>query len=212
MNSQNPAKDIAASGHESAPNLGPMHLSRASFFADFYVYPALAAIFLAFAIFRTPNRWFAMAVAFVVGIAVWTFVEYIMHRYVLHHLTWIKDQHARHHDDAKALIGTPTWLSLVVILILVLGPVSMYLDLGLACSFTAGLMIGYLGYTLAHYAIHHWAAHNGSYLFSLKRRHALHHHYNDLGNFGVSNGFWDYVFGTNITVRPDSDSTPLQAH
>ncbi|MEO6874740.1 MAG: sterol desaturase family protein [Opitutaceae bacterium] len=184
-----------------------MHLSRASFFADFYVYPSLAAVFVAFALIYHPHRWIAVTVAFFVGIATWTFVEYIMHRWVLHHLTWIKDQHAKHHDDAKALIGTPTWLSLVVMLILVLGPAATYTDFSIALSFTAGLMLGYLGYTLAHYVVHHWASRPNSYLFRLKQRHALHHHYDDLGNFGVSNGFWDYVFRTNIVVRRDTPVT-----
>jgi len=28
----------------------------------------------------------------------------------------------------------------------------------------------------------------------------LHHHVDDAGNFGVSTGFWDVVFGTDIKV------------
>ena len=209
MSSQTSAK-AAIPGHESAPRLGPMHLSKASFFADFYVYPSLAVVFVAFAFAMTSNRWLGIAIAFFTGIAVWTFIEYIMHRYVLHQLTWIKDQHAKHHDDQYALIGTPTWLSLVVILVLVLGPVATYTNLGIACAFTAGFMLGYLGYTLAHYGIHHWNARPGGYLSRLKRRHALHHHFDDMGNFGVSNGLWDYIFGTNIVRRIDSG--PAEAH
>ena len=188
-----------------------MYLSPASFFADFYVYPALAVILMAFAFYRAPTHWLAVLVAFVIGFCSWTFIEYIMHRYVLHHLTYIKDQHAKHHDDQKALFGTPTWLSLVVILVLASGPAVTYAGLVLGSAFTAGLMLGYLGYTLAHYTIHHWNARNGSFLFRLKQRHALHHHYNDLGNFGVSNGIWDYVFRTNIVVRRD-DSHAAEAH
>jgi len=188
-----------------------MYLSPASFFADFYVYPALAVVLLAFALYRSPSQWLGETVAFVVGFGVWTFIEYIMHRYVLHHLTYIKDQHAKHHDDQKALFGTPTWLSLVVMLVLGAGPAVTYMGLPMGSAFTAGLMLGYLGYTLAHYTIHHWNARNGSYLFRLKQRHALHHHYDDLGNFGVSNGIWDYIFRTNIVVRRD-DSTTAEAH
>ena len=188
-----------------------MYLSPASFFADFYVYPALAVILMAFAFYRSPTHWLAVLVAFVTGFCSWTFIEYIMHRYVLHHLTYIKDQHAKHHDDQKALFGTPTWLSLVVILVLASGPAVTYAGLVLGSAFTAGLMLGYLGYTLAHYSIHHWNARPGSFLFRLKQRHALHHHYNDLGNFGVSIGIWDYVFRTNIVVRRD-DSHPAGAH
>jgi sterol desaturase/sphingolipid hydroxylase (fatty acid hydroxylase superfamily) len=188
-----------------------MYLSRASFFADFYVYPALAVILVAFALYRAPNRWAGATLAFLIGLGGWTFIEYIMHRYVLHHLTYIKDQHAKHHDDQKALFGTPTWLSLLVMLVLATGPAITYAGLEMGCAFTAGLMLGYLGYTLAHYTIHHWNARPGSYLFRLKQRHALHHHFDDMGNFGVSNGIWDYVFGTNIVVRRD-ESTAAEVH
>ncbi len=184
-----------------------MYLSRASFFADFYVYPSLAVILVAFAIYRAPAHWPSVLFAFVIGFGGWTFIEYIMHRYVLHHLTYIKDQHAKHHVDQKALFGTPTWLSLVVMLVLATGPAVTYVGLPLGCAFTAGLMLGYLGYTLAHYTIHHWNARPGSYLFRLKQRHALHHHFDDMGNFGVSNGSWDYVFGTNIVVRREQSET-----
>lgn len=187
-----------------------MYLSPASFFADFYVYPALAVILLAFALYRAPTHWFATTLAFAIGIGGWTFIEYIMHRYVLHHLTYIKAQHAKHHDDQKALFGTPTWLSLVVMLVLAAGPAVTYVGLERGAAFTAGLMLGYLGYTLAHYTIHHWTSRPGSYLTRLKQRHALHHHYDDLGNFGVSNGIWDYVFRTNIVVRRD-ETVPVEA-
>ena len=203
-NKQSPRDPSASPGTEGVSRDGPMYLSRASFFADFYVYPSLAVLLVAFALWRTPERWLGVFVAFSIGILGWSFVEYIMHRYVLHHLTYIKDQHAKHHHDQKALFGTPTWLSLVVFLVLASGPAITWSGLEFGLAFTAGLMLGYLGYTLAHYGIHHWNARPGSYLFRLKRRHALHHHFDDMGNFGVSNGFWDYVFGTNIAVNHET--------
>jgi sterol desaturase/sphingolipid hydroxylase (fatty acid hydroxylase superfamily) len=49
--------------------------------------------------------------------------------------------------------------------------------------------------------VHHWAVRPDSYGFRLKRRHALHHYFDDHGNFGVSSGFWDKVFGTDINVK-----------
>ena len=29
----------------------------------------------------------------------------------------------------------------------------------------------------------------------------LHHHFDEMGNFGVTSGFWDVVFGTDVKVR-----------
>ena len=36
------------------------------------------------------------------------------------------------------------------------------------------------------------------YVYALKRRHALHHHYDEMANFGVTSGFWDHVFRTAV--------------
>jgi sterol desaturase/sphingolipid hydroxylase (fatty acid hydroxylase superfamily) len=62
----------------------------------------------------------------------------------------------------------------------------------------AAVMLGYLWYVTAHYGMHHWRIRPASHLGRLRRRHALHHHFDDLGNFGVTSGFWDHVFRTNI--------------
>jgi sterol desaturase/sphingolipid hydroxylase (fatty acid hydroxylase superfamily) len=57
---------------------------------------------------------------------------------------------------------------------------------------------GYLAYVFVHSATHHWAPRRGSYLFRARRRHALLHHRSEEGNFGVTTGFWDVVFGTAL--------------
>jgi sterol desaturase/sphingolipid hydroxylase (fatty acid hydroxylase superfamily) len=178
-------------------------LSAKAFFADFYVYPTAAAAFIALGIWSDPERWDRTIVATVVGFGVWTFVEYLLHRYVLHHVTWVKEQHDVHHEDEKALVGTPTWFSLLVFVTFVTMPAILLSDLELAAGFTAGMMLGYLWYVTAHYGIHHWRIRSSGYLASLKRRHALHHRYDDLGNFGVTSGIWDHVFRTNVKVERD---------
>jgi len=173
------------------------HLSRAAFFADFYVYPAAAVAFIALALASEPARWLATMVSVLVGILSWTFVEYLLHRYVLHHVKWVKEQHDDHHRDEKALLGTPTWFSMLVFLAFVTMPAVLVGTLETAAGFTAGMMLGYLCYVTAHYGIHHWRI-KGGYVRTIRKRHALHHHFDDAGNFGVTNGFWDYVFSTNL--------------
>jgi len=178
-------------------------LSRAAFFADFYSYPAAAAVFIALGLTSNLQRWRATVLAVGVGFCAWTLVEYLLHRYVLHHVKWVKVQHDAHHSDQKALVGTPTWFSLLVFLALVAMPAILLSPFELAAGFTAGMMLGYLWYVTAHYGIHHWRIGSSGYMARLKRRHALHHHFDDLGNFGVTSGFWDHVFRTNVTVRRD---------
>lgn len=179
-----------------------MRLSRAGYFADFYVYPTVMTVMTAGALaLSPPSQWAWVGLAILVGVGVWTFVEYQLHRWVLHHVPRIKDMHEAHHDDQMALIGTPTWLSALTIAVTVLLPSYLLVGLPLAAGFTVGLTLGYFFYVTVHHGVHHWKVRPGSYFFNLKRRHALHHHFDDMGNFGVTNGFWDKVFGTDIKVK-----------
>jgi sterol desaturase/sphingolipid hydroxylase (fatty acid hydroxylase superfamily) len=106
--------------------------------------------------------------------------------------------HEAHHEDQKALIGTPTWLSLSIWAIVVLIPIWYVAGYSAASAFSVGMMVGYLWYISVHHIVHHWEPRVGSYGYGLRRRHALHHHFDDMGNFGVSSGFWDKIFGTDI--------------
>jgi sterol desaturase/sphingolipid hydroxylase (fatty acid hydroxylase superfamily) len=67
-------------------------------------------------------------------------------------------------------------------------------------------MLGYLWYVSVHHIVHHWKAEPGTYAYALKRRHMLHHHFDDMGNFGVTSGFWDRVFGTDLKGRRESEA------
>jgi len=183
-------------------------LSRFAFFADFYTYPAATAAFVILALAGDPQRWMASAIAIIVGFALWTLVEYLLHRLVLHHLRWVKDQHDVHHNDQMALVGTPTWFSMLVFLAFVTMPALIVSTPEVAAAFTAGMMLGYLWYVTAHYGIHHWPSKSVGYFVRLKRRHALHHHFDDLGNFGVTSGFWDRVFRTNLAPPREVNRAP----
>jgi sterol desaturase/sphingolipid hydroxylase (fatty acid hydroxylase superfamily) len=183
-----------------------MRLSRAGFFADFYVYPAVAAAFVSVALVTARDRWLAWTTAIFVGVFMWTFFEYLLHRYVLHHVPWVREQHDAHHKEQKALIGTPTYLTLGLMLVTVALPSILIAGPAIGSGFTAGIVLGYLWYVVVHYGLHNWNIKPKTYLFRLKRRHALHHHFDDLGNFGVTSGFWDYVFGTNVSNQPAANS------
>lgn len=175
-----------------------MQMTRAGYLADFYVYPVVAAALALSALVPAPHPWFALACAFVAGLAAWTPIEYVMHRWVFHRAPGFRGLHEEHHRDPKAFVGTPTWLSVVVILSLVLLPSVAMCGLPVGSSFTAGLTLGYLAYVTAHYAAHYGHFAPGSYLSRLKRRHAMHHHSDVEGNFGVTTPFWDRVFGTAV--------------
>lgn len=177
-----------------------MRLGSAAYYLDFILYPLMIAGLAAFASWRASPLEIATALgAFALGLGIWSLVEYILHRFVLHRLPYVREMHDSHHDDQKALIGAPTWLSLAVFACLVYLPLQLAAPL-LAGGLTAGLMAGYVWYFSVHHVIHHGGFGHGAYAARLKRRHMLHHHFDDAGNFGVTSGVWDRLLGTDIEV------------
>ena len=179
-----------------------MRLSKASYFADFVVYPPIVVTLMIAALWREPPRsWIEASFACLAGIAVWTFLEYVIHRVVLHEVRFFAEMHDMHHDQPTGFVGTPTWLSLGMICCGALLPLWWETGFHLASGITAGLMLGYLWYASVHHLVHHWPIQQGTLLYRLKRRHALHHHARQPCNFGVSTAFWDRVFGTAFVGR-----------
>lgn len=173
-----------------------MRLTKWGYYADFILYPALVVALSLYALGRDPAKvapeW---AFAVVSGMATWTFLEYLLHRIVLHHIQPFKSLHDRHHAHPLDLIGTPSWISGALFLGLWLA-LAQKTSPDVAGGVTAGLMIGYLWYVFVHYAVHNLQARRGSWLFEAKVRHALHHHAEVPCNFGVSTDFWDSIFGS----------------
>lgn len=137
------------------------------------------------------------------GLAGWTAIEYALHRFVLHGLQPFSRWHAEHHRRPTALICLPTILSATLIAMLVFLPALLLGELWQACALTLGLLTGYLGYSITHHAIHHWHSSN-PWIKQRKRWHALHHHMDRPGCYGVTSEFWDHLFGTAWSQAPRS--------
>jgi len=144
----------------------------------------------------------ATAGLFVLGLLIWTLVEYAMHRYLFHYepkSRWGKRihffVHGAHHDypqDASRLVAPPAFSVPVALIFYGL----FFVVFGrLAPGTFAGFIFGYLCYDMIHYATHHFAMKRGAGLW-LKQYHMRHHYKDDHHGYGVSSPLWDYVFGT----------------
>ena len=132
------------------------------------------------------------------GLALWTPIEYLVHRYALHRLA----PHYQHHDEPTvvAYIFAPLWLSgfsavlLWGLLALAVGswPRGALIE--------AGTILGYLMYEAVHVRIHSAAA-GGPILRALRKHHYYHHFADDTRCFGVTSGIWDRIFGTGSDSR-----------
>ena len=176
-----------------------MKMSKLGYFSEFLVFPplVLVATLLAFrsSVPPQPAIW---AVVYGAGLLGWTLIEYWLHRALFHHAPILWRIHDLHHHSPQELIGTPAWASLLLGVIVVASPSWAALGFDLGTAATAGLVTGYLWYVFVHYATHHWRPQRNSYLYRARLRHARHHHLSQGGNFGVTTGLWDRVFGTAL--------------
>ncbi len=177
-----------------------MRLGKLSYYCEFFLCPLFAAMLTAAVALEIPaSRWPAWALTAVAGVAVWTLVEYLMHRFVFHRVPLIRAMHAKHHEEHAELVGTPAWISLPALALVGLALIwACGLEVGSAL--TVGLTLGYTWYISVHHILHHWRLPDHGYAFRLKRQHALHHHFDESANFGVTSGIWDQVFGTTVSV------------
>lgn len=145
---------------------------------------------------------------FVLGLFLWTFAEYTLHRFLFHYKAKTPAQerifflfHGVHHAQpqvkTRLVMPLPVSLPMAAILYgLVYLIVAVVLGAGQWVGpLMGGFLIGYLCYDLTHYATHHWPMHSGAAKF-LKRYHMQHHYKDPNTRFGVSSPLWDYVFGT----------------
>jgi sterol desaturase/sphingolipid hydroxylase (fatty acid hydroxylase superfamily) len=143
-----------------------------------------------------------------VGVFLWTFAEYTLHRYVFHfharsdrmkRLVFLF--HGIHHaqPQCKTRLVMPPAVSIPMAIVFY---GLFYLVAGLILRaaqwvdpLVAGFMLGYLAYDLTHYATHHFPMRWGPLKY-LKRHHMRHHFKTPDQRFGVSSPLWDVVFGT----------------
>jgi sterol desaturase/sphingolipid hydroxylase (fatty acid hydroxylase superfamily) len=151
---------------------------------------------------------------FLAGVFVWTFAEYMLHRFVFHYepnTEWGKKlhflMHGVHHDypnDSKRLVMPPSvGLPMAVVFYLLF---SLVIPAPYLWAFFAGFIFGYIGYDEIHYATHH-APFKAKLGLWLKHHHVRHHYLDPERGYGVSTPLWDYVFGT---MYAEKEQAPLE--
>lgn len=162
------------------------------------------------------------------GWFVWTFAEYILHRFIFHYHPKTERlkrvffmMHGVHHAQpmCKTRLVMPPVLS-VPVGVLFYGLFHMLFVDALAAPqwFNAvfgGFVGGYLVYDMLHYSIHHSKARSGIF-FAIRKHHLRHHGPCSFMRFGVTFSLWDHVFGTMpqapcaelLRNRPEEDWSP----
>ncbi len=146
------------------------------------------------------QQWLAFACS---GLLVWSFMEYVLHRWVFHFVgnrPWTRRLHfiihGVHHDDPQdptRLLMPPAAAAILAMLLWLL--FRRFLSAEAMDPFFAFFLVGYLAYDYIHFAVHHFTPRTrvGRYL---KWSHMRHHFVDSNARWGVSSPLWDVVFGT----------------
>ncbi|MGE0666213.1 MAG: sterol desaturase family protein [Sphingomonadales bacterium] len=182
-----------------------------------YAVLAAAALGLTAVFFDGAAR---LALGTVIAVVVYSLVEYLFHRFVLHGrrlyqhrataALW-KRVHYDHHQDTSNLsvmFGAPQ-TTLTPILVIAI-PLGWLVDGAAGAAF--GVFCGIV--LTAIYEFFHLYQHvpwepGSAWLRRLKKRHLAHHFHNETGNFGITTDVWDRVLGTNydsVRERPRSSN------
>ncbi|KAI8475254.1 MAG: hypothetical protein J3K34DRAFT_382742 [Monoraphidium minutum] len=151
-----------------------------------------------------------LAALLAAGALLWQLLEYCIHRFAFHargdgywaitvHFLF----HGCHHKfplDGERLVFPP--LPAAAIAAAIYASIRAALPPGCALGLMSGVLLGYVAYDVTHYALHHGGKLPGSYLRSLRLRHAHHHYQDGSRGYQISSTLFDRVFGTAMAVAP----------
>jgi 4-hydroxysphinganine ceramide fatty acyl 2-hydroxylase len=171
------------------------------------VYALVTGLALAWALRTRPG---AGAASWLLGVGFWTWVEYMVHRYVLHGVFpdgpgmehWLHrlfdHLHVQHHErpwDGNHVNGTirdtGPFLVPAFLVALLLPPHTLL-------AFLCGLVQAYVVEEWVHHSVH-FLHFDSLYFRYIKRHHLYHHSRKGQGiAFGLTSGLWDAAYDTRI--------------
>jgi hypothetical protein len=179
------------------------------------LYP-LTVFYTAYSLFvivlgvRSGHPWIGAAF-YIAGIPMWSLVEYLFHRYVLHGRfppgkglirrflhERLDPLHWEHHErpfDGWHISGE---LKDILPLFVVAAPFSFLFPVYTLSLFLAGVVQSYVGEEWLHYFLHFGKSRNPFFRY-LKRYHLYHHSPRGIDKgYGITSGIWDMVFDTQF--------------
>jgi sterol desaturase/sphingolipid hydroxylase (fatty acid hydroxylase superfamily) len=188
-------------------------ISRRRLYPVTLFYTAYAVILLVLA-WRTAHPYWAVAF-FLAGIPVWTLVEYVTHRYILHgrfkksnlpYKKWFKNLankhldplHWEHHERPTDGLHISGGIKDLIPLFVVAAPLSFIFPLYTTPMLLAGVVQSYVSEEWIHHCLHFYNFRN-RYFRHIKGYHLYHHSSRGMERgYGITSGFWDIIFKTRF--------------
>ncbi|KAF2967140.1 hypothetical protein GQX73_g6416 [Xylaria multiplex] len=150
-----------------------------------------------------------LAASWLLGVFIWTLVEYILHRFLFHLDYYLPDNrasitlhfllHGVHHYlpmDKYRLVMPPTLFLVLATPFWKLAHTLFSFNWHLATAIYCGGIFGYVMYDMTHYFLHHQNL--PLWYKGLKKYHLAHHFLDYELGFGVTSAFWDRIFNTEL--------------
>ncbi|MDN5864167.1 MAG: sterol desaturase family protein [Gammaproteobacteria bacterium] len=187
----------------SSDAMARLFSSRANYWAEFFLDGALTVL-LVYAGCRLVESPWIIPLALVLGLLLFSFVEYFFHRWMFHtRIPLFERGHRMHHENPKGYDSLPFFLPAVVAIgLAALGVLVM--PAGFVFLMIGAATFGYILYGLSHFTIHH-VRFRQPLLMRWAALHHIHHHHPKT-NFGVTSPLWDILLGTRY-VRRNSAKT-----
>ncbi|CAM6088792.1 unnamed protein product [Calypogeia fissa] len=163
---------------------------------------AFAMIYIAIAKEGVPLTRIPALLAY--GVGVWTFLEYLLHRFLFHMKTssfWgntlhylLHGFHHKHPMDGSRLVFPPAFASVICtgIWFLMGSWLAPYPD---KLPVYAAALLSYVTYDVTHYFLHFGTPFN-DHSRRMKRYHLNHHFKDQTNGYGITSTIWDWVFRT----------------
>ena len=190
----------------------------------YFQYPAIIAYLLLAVVCaalssRYPAPALETAAAIAAAILVYPLAWYVIHRWILHSrwmfkvpmlaATW-KRIHYDHHQNPnhlEVLFGAlHTTLPTIALATAPIGYAFGGIG-GAAAGFASGLLTT-AAYEFCHCIQHLAYTPKHPMLVVMKQRHMAHHFHDETGNFGITNFFWDRLFGTMYAKVSERKKSP----
>lgn len=165
-----------------------------NYWAEFAIDIPLGAVLILLGVRRGELGLVAVLATILLGLFLFSFIEYAFHRWLLHgSVRFLVEGHRAHHENPKGYDSLPFFLP-GLILLAMMGILACLLPATRAFLLIGTIALGYAFYGLSHFVLHHHGFHR-----AFARRWAANHHvhhYRTRTNFGVTTPLWDWLMGT----------------
>lgn len=183
--------------------ISKMSMTAPNYWGEFAVDIPLGAVLILVGLRRGELGSIAALGTILLGLFVFSFIEYSFHRWLLHgSVRFLVEGHRAHHQNPQGYDSLPFFLPGLILLALT-GVLACLMPASYAFLLIGTIALCYATYGLSHFVIHHHRFHQ-VFTRNWAANHYIHHSRINT-NFGVTTPLWDVLMGTRYVSHHKED-------